>query len=190
MKIVVGVSGASGSIYGYRLLQKLRSIHGLETHLVLTRTGERTGWIEMGIRAPDWKQLADHFYPLEDLGAKIASGSYPIDAMVVAPCSIHSMSAIAAGISGNLLVRAADVTLKERRKLILMIREMPFHLGHLRTMVSLTEMGAIIAPPIPAFYAKPQTVLDVVDTSVDRVMDLLGVPAADTKRWAGPEARD
>jgi 4-hydroxy-3-polyprenylbenzoate decarboxylase len=177
-------------VYGHRLLQRLRAASGVETHLVLTRTGERTGWIEMGIRAADWKQMADRFYPLEDLGAKIASGSYPIDAMVVAPCSIHSMSAIAAGISSNLLVRAADVTLKERRKLILMIREMPFHLGHLRTMVSLTEMGAIIAPPIPTFYSKPQSVLDVVDTSVDRVMDLLGVHAPDVKRWAGPEAQD
>jgi flavin prenyltransferase len=190
LKIVVGVSGASGSVYGYRLLQKLRAIEHVETHVVLTRTGERTGWIEMGIRAANWKELADQFYSLEDLGATIASGSYPIHGMVVAPCSIHSMSAIAAGISGNLLVRAADVTLKERRKLILMVREMPFHLGHLRTMVSLTEMGAIIAPPIPAFYSKPQTVMDIVDSSVDRVLDLLGVPAADAKRWTGKEARD
>lgn len=190
MKIVVGISGASGSIYGYRLLEKLRAAGGIETHLVLTRTGERTGWLEMRLRAADWKKLADRFYPLEDLGAAIASGSYPIDGMVVAPCSIHSMSAIAAGITGNLLVRAADVTLKERRKLILMIREMPFHLGHLRTMVSLTEMGAIIAPPIPAFYGKPQTVLDLVDSSIDRVMDLLGVPSPDAKRWKGPEAQD
>ena len=190
MKIVVGVSGASGSIYGYRLLQKLRDTGRVETHVVLTRTGERTGWLELGIRAAEWKQLADQFYPLEDVGASIASGSYPLHGMVVAPCSIHSMSAIAAGISGNLLVRAADVTLKERRKLVLMIREMPFHLGHLRTMVSLTEMGAIIAPPIPAFYSKPQTVMDIVDSSVDRVMDLLGVPAPDAKRWNGREARD
>ena len=190
LKIVLGVSGASGSIYGYRLLEKLRAVGGIETHLVLTWAGERTGWIEMGIRAADWKKLADFIYPVEDVGAAIASGSYPMDAMVVAPCSIHSMSAIAAGISGNLLVRTADVTLKERRKLILMIREMPFHLGHLRTMVSLTEMGAIIAPPVPAFYNKPQTVLDLVDTSVDRVMDLLGVPSADAKRWAGRETQD
>jgi flavin prenyltransferase len=190
LRVVVGVSGASGSIYGYRLLEKLRDTNNVETHLVLTRTGERTGWIEMGVRAADWKKLAHYYYPLEDLGARIASGSFPIDAMVVAPCSIHSMSAIAAGIAANLLVRAADVTLKERRKLILMIREMPFHLGHLRTMVSLTEMGAIIAPPIPAFYTKPETVLDLVDSSVNRVMDLLGAPAADAKRWDGPEARD
>lgn len=187
MKIVVGVSGASGSIYGVRLLEKLRARGDIETHLILTRTGERTSWIEMGMRAADWRKLADHYHPLEDLGSRLASGSFPVDAMAVAPCSIHSMSAIAGGISSNLLVRAADVTLKERRRLILMVREMPFHLGHLRTMVTLTEMGAIIAPPIPGFYHKPQSVMDIVDGSVERAMDLLGVPAADARRWQGPE---
>jgi 4-hydroxy-3-polyprenylbenzoate decarboxylase len=187
MKIVVGVSGASGTVYGFRLLQKLRDRGHTEIHLVLTRTGERTAYLEQGIKAADWKALADFHYPLEDLGASIASGSYPVDAMVVAPCSIHSMSAIAAGISSNLLVRAADVTLKERRKLILMVRETPLHLGHLRTMVALTEMGAIIAPPVPAFYHKPQTVMDIVDASVDRILDLLGLPAPDARRWQGPE---
>ena len=189
MRIIVGVSGASGSIYGYRLLEKLRARGSVETHLVLTRTGERTGFLEMGLRAADWRALADHYYALEDVGARLASGSYPVDAMVVAPCSIHSMSAIASGISSNLLIRAADVTLKERRRLILMVREMPFHLGHLKTMVALTEMGAIIAPPIPGFYNKPQTVMDVVDSSVDRVMDLLGAPAPDARRWNGPEVQ-
>ena len=190
MKIVVAVSGASGSVYGLRLLQKLRSREDLEVHLVLTRSGERTAFLELGIKAADWKALAHYNYPLEDVGARIASGSYPIDAMVVAPCSVHSMSAIATGISSNLLVRAADVTLKERRKLILMVRETPFHLGHLRTMVTLTEMGAIIAPPIPAFYHKPQNVMDLVDSSVDRVMDLLGIPSADARRWQGPEGQN
>jgi len=187
LRIVVGVSGASGSIYGYRLLEKLRAGRQAETHLVLTRTGERTGYLEMGIRAPQWRDLADYYYPLEDLGSRIASGSFQTDGMVVAPCSIHSMSAIANGISGNLLVRAADVTLKERRKLVLMVRETPLHLGHLRTLVSLAEMGAIIAPPIPAFYHKPATVEEIVDHSVDRVLDLLGIPSAETKRWAGGE---
>jgi 4-hydroxy-3-polyprenylbenzoate decarboxylase len=190
VKIVVGVSGASGSIYGFRLMEKLRTKPGVEIHLVLTRTGERTGYIELGLKAADWKALAHHHHPLEDLGSTIASGSYPVNAMVVAPCSIHSMSAIAAGITSNLLARAADVTLKERRKLILMVRETPFHLGHLRTMVALTEMGAIIAPPIPGFYHRPQTVMDIVDSSVDRVMDLLGLPAADARRWQGREAED
>jgi 4-hydroxy-3-polyprenylbenzoate decarboxylase len=142
----------------------------------------------MGIRAADWHAVADFHYPPENVGSRLASGSFPIHAMVVAPCSIHSMSAIAAGISANLLVRAADVTLKERRRLVLMVREMPFHLGHLRTMVSLTEMGAIIAPPIPGFYHKPQSVMDIVDSSVDRVMDLIGASAPDARRWQPEEA--
>lgn len=187
MKIVVGVSGASGSVYGYRLLEKLRAGGQAETHLVLTRSGERTAYLEMGIKAADWRKQADYYYPLEDLSSRIASGSFPVNAMVVAPCSIHSMSAIASGISGNLLVRAADVTLKERRRLILLVRETPLHLGHLRTMTALTEMGAIIAPPVPAFYQKPQTLLDLVDHTVDRVLDLLGVPSPDAQRWTGPE---
>lgn len=186
MRIVVGVSGASGSIYGLRLLDKLRARGGVETHLILTRAAERTGYLELGIKAADWKTRADYSYALEDIGSPLASGSFPADAMVVAPCSIHSLSAIASGISGNLLVRAADVALKERRRLILMVRETPFHLGHLRTMAAVTEMGAIIAPPIPGFYHRPQTVMDIVDHSVERVMDLLGVPAPDAKRWQGP----
>ena len=187
MRIVVGVSGASGSIYGFRLLQKLRRLGNVEIHLILTRPGEKTSSLEMGTKAADWKALSDYSYPLEDIGCRLASGSYPVDGMVIAPCSINSMSAIAAGISNNLLVRAADVALKERRKLILMVRESPFHLGHLRTMVSLTEMGAIIAPPIPGFYNQPKTIDDLVDHSVDRVLDLLGLPSPDARRWNGPE---
>jgi 4-hydroxy-3-polyprenylbenzoate decarboxylase len=189
LRIVVGVSGASGSIYGYRLLEKLRSRGDVETHLILTRTGERTGYIEMGLKASDWRALAHHHHQLEDLGGPLASGSFPVDGMVVAPCSIHSMSAIASGITSNLLVRAADVTLKERRRLVLMVRETPFHIGHLRTMVAVSEMGAIVAPPIPGFYHKPQTVMDIVDSSVERVMDLLKLSSPDAKRWYGPEAQ-
>jgi 4-hydroxy-3-polyprenylbenzoate decarboxylase len=189
LKIVVGVSGASGSIYGLRILDKLRARGGVETHLVLTRAGERTGYLELGVKSADWRSHADHFYAVEDIGSPLASGSFPTDGMVVAPCSINSLSAIANGISGNLLVRAADVALKERRKLVLMVRESPFHLGHLRTMTALAEMGAIIAPPVPAFYHRPQTVMDIVDHSVARVMDLLGVPDPDTKRWMGPEVQ-
>ncbi len=132
MRIVVGISGASGSIYGLRMLQRLRARGGVETHLVLTRAGERTGYLELGIKAAEWRSFADQFYPVEDIGSSLASGSFPIDGMVVAPCSIHSLSAIATGITGNLLVRAADVTLKERRRLVLMVRESPFHVGHLR----------------------------------------------------------
>jgi flavin prenyltransferase len=182
-RILVGISGASGSIYGLELLRRLRERGGVETHLILTRSGERTLYLETGKLAAEVKALADFHYPFEDIGARIASGSFPTDGMVVAPCSVHTMSAIATGMSSNLLVRAADVTLKERRKLILLVREMPFHLGHLRTMTSLAEMGAIVAPPVPAFYTKPQSVLDIVNHSVERVMDLLSLPAADAKRW-------
>jgi 4-hydroxy-3-polyprenylbenzoate decarboxylase len=185
LRIVVAISGASGAIYGWRLLEKLRAFDHVETHLILSRSGERTAWLEMNKKAADLKALAHYSYPLEDIGCRLASGSYLTDAMVVAPCSIHSMSAIAYGISSNLLVRAADVTLKERRKLILMVRETPFHLGHLRAMTALAEMGAIIAPPVPGFYTKPQTVMDVVDFSVDRILDLLGVHSTTTKRWDG-----
>ena len=187
MRIIVGVSGASGSIYGFRLLEKLRR-PGVETHLILSRAGLRTAALETGKRAEDFQRIADYSYPFEDIGARLASGSFQTDGMVVAPCSIQSLSAIAAGLSDNLLVRAADVCLKERRKLILMVRETPFHLGHLRTMTALTEMGAIIAPPIPGFYHNPQTILDLVDHSVDRVLDLLGLPDTEARRWDGARA--
>ncbi|MBS1875954.1 MAG: UbiX family flavin prenyltransferase [Acidobacteria bacterium] len=185
MRVIVGISGASGSIYGFRLLQKLGAEPGVETHLILSRAAEKTAFLEMGKIAADFKLLANFSYPEEDIGARVASGSAQIDAMVVAPCSIHTMSSIATGITSNLLTRAADVTLKERRRLILMVRETPFHLGHLRNMAALAEMGAIIAPPIPAFYTKPATVDDIVDHSVDRVMDLMGLPPHDAARWEG-----
>ena len=189
MRIVVGIAGASGSIYGIRLLEKLRRHEGIEIHLILTRAGEKTLFLETGKLASEAKSLADCTYAVDDIGSRLASGSFPTDGMVIAACSVHTMSAIAAGISSNLMIRAADVTLKERRKLILMIRESPLHLGHLRTMASLAEMGAIIAPPMPAFYTKPETVLDVVDSSVDRVLDLLGLPEPDAKRWDGRDAK-
>ena len=185
MKIVVGVSGASGSIYGLRLLEKLRTQAAVETHLILTRAGEKTAWLETGKKAAEICALANYSHRLEDIASPLASGSFLTGGMVVAPCSIHTMSAIAAGISSNLLIRAADVTLKERRKLILMVRETPLHLGHLRTMTALAEMGAILAPPVPAFYHKPESLLDIIDHSVDRVLDLLGLPAADAHRWQG-----
>jgi 4-hydroxy-3-polyprenylbenzoate decarboxylase len=189
LKIIVGVTGASGVIYGWRLLEKLRSDPGNEIHLILTRAGERTAHIEIGKSAADFRALAHHWYPVEDIGARIASGSALIDAMAVAPCSIHSMSAIATGVSDNLLVRAADVTLKERRRLVLMVRESPFHLGHLRNMTALAEMGAIIAPPVPGFYNNPHTVDDLIDHSVDRVMDLIGLPPSGARRWEGTARR-
>lgn len=185
MRIIVGISGASGAIYGYTLLTKLRQNPDVEVHLILTRSAERTAHLEMGASASDFKSLAHFSYPLEDIGGRLASGSFLTAGMVIAPCSIHSMSSIAAGLSSNLLVRAADVCLKERRKLILMVRETPFHLGHLRTMVALTEMGAIVAPPIPGFYQQPKSVQEIVDHSVERVLDLLAIPAPGARRWNG-----
>lgn len=185
MRLVVGISGASGAIYGLRLLERLRERSDVEIHLILTRSGEKTLFLETAKAAADVKALAHYSYPLEDISCRLASGSYPTDAMVVAPCSIHTMSAIATGISSNLLIRAADVTLKERRRLILVVRESPLHLGHLRTMAALAEMGAIIAPPIPGFYHRPQTVDDVVNHSIERVLDLLGMPSPTARRWEG-----
>jgi 4-hydroxy-3-polyprenylbenzoate decarboxylase len=185
MRIVVGISGASGSIYGWRLLEKIQLKRDVESHLILTRSAERTAYLEMGKSAADFRALADHWYPLEDIGAVLASGSFLTGGMVVAPCSIHSMSAIATGMSSNLLLRAADVCLKEKRRLILMVRESPFHQGHLRSMLALAEMGAVIAPPIPGFYTKPKTIEDLVDHSVDRVLDLLGLPDDQARRWDG-----
>jgi len=188
LRLIVGVSGASGSLYGYRLLERLRPMADVETHLILTRSAEKTAHMEIGKSSADFKALADHSYPLEDIGSKLASGSFITHGMVVAPCSIHSMSAIASGVSSNLLLRAADVCLKERRRLILMVRETPLHIGHLRTMVSLTEMGAIILPPVPGFYHHPQTIIDLVDHTLDRVLDLLNLPVDDARRWDGGES--
>jgi 4-hydroxy-3-polyprenylbenzoate decarboxylase len=188
LRIIVGVTGASGTIYGWRLLEKLRAQTGVETHLVLSRSGERTAFLELGKQAADFRGLAHCWYPVEDVGCRLASGSFPVMGMVIAPCSIHTMSSIAAGISSNLLVRAADVTLKERRRLILMVRESPLHLGHLRSLAALAEMGAVIAPPVPAFYHHPRSVEEVVEDSVDRVLDLLGLPSPDARRWDAPRS--
>jgi flavin prenyltransferase len=183
LRVIVAITGASGALYGVRLVEKLRRNPAVELHLLMSHSGERTLYLETGRKPAELRALAHFSYAIGDIGARLASGSYPTDGMVVAPCSIRTMSSIAAGISSNLLLRAADVTLKERRKLILMVRETPFHLGHLRSMVALTEMGAIIAPPIPGFYHKPQSILELVDHSVDRVLDLLGAPAEDARRW-------
>jgi 4-hydroxy-3-polyprenylbenzoate decarboxylase len=159
----------------------------VEVHLILSRSGERTAFLEMGKQAADFKALADFAYPVEDISCRLASGSFPVDAMVILPCSVNTMSAIAAGISSNLMIRAADVTLKERRRLVLVVRESPLHLGHLRSMTALAEMGAILAPPVPAFYHQPQSVADIVEHTVDRVLDLVGLPSADARRWEGPK---
>jgi flavin prenyltransferase len=186
VRVVVGISGASGAIYGLRLLERLRQRPEIEVHLILTRSGEKTLHLETGKLAADVKPLAHVWHPVENIGSPLASGSFLTDGMVIAPCSIHTMSAIATGITDNLLTRAADVMLKERRRLVLVIRESPLHTGHLRNLTALSEMGAIIAPPVPAFYHKPQTILDLVDHSVDRMLDLLGLPDSNARRWQGP----
>jgi len=188
LRIIIGVTGASGTIYGWRLLEKIHLHKSAETHLIVSRSGERTAFLELGKTLADFKKLADHWYPLEDIGSRLASGSFLTDAMIIAPCSIHTMSAIATGISSNLMVRAADVILKERRKLVLMVRESPFHLGHLRNMTALAEMGASIAPPGPGFYHQPKSVEDLVENCVDRALDLIGLSAVDTRRWDPPLA--
>jgi 4-hydroxy-3-polyprenylbenzoate decarboxylase len=169
-----------------RLLEKLRLRGDVEIHLVVSRSAEKTLFLETNLKLVDVKKMAAYCYLPEDIAAPLASGSFRTDGMVILPCSIHTMSAIATGISSNLLVRAADVTLKERRRLILGVRETPFHLGHLKTMVALSEMGAIIAPPIPAFYNKPASVEDLVDGTVERILDLLGLPDPNARRWNGP----
>ena len=189
----MGVTGASGAIYPLRLLEKLHRA-GAEIHLILSRSGEKTLFLETGKKASDLKSFADYFWPVDDISAPLASGSFRTDGMIVCPCSIHTMSSIACGITSNLLTRAADVTLKERRRLVLMVRESPLHLGHLRTMTALAEMGAIVAPPMPGFYNnpildKPLTVEDLVDSSVDRVLDLIGLPDEGARRWNGPKSR-
>jgi len=186
LRIVVGVTGASGAIYPLRLLPKLHR-SGAEIHLILSRSGEKTLFLETGKKAADLKSFANYSWPVDDISAPLASGSFSTDGMIIAPCSVHTMSSIACGITSNLLTRAADVTLKERRRLILMIRESPLHLGHLRTMTLLAEMGAIVAPPVPGFYNQPTTIEELVDSSVDRVLDLIGLPDAQARRWNGPK---
>ena len=184
-RIVVGISGASGALYGVRLLERLKAREDIETHLVVSRAGEKTLHHETGLLLQDLRRKADHSHSIEEIGAAIASGSFLTGGMVIAPCSVHTMSAIAYGLASNLLVRAADVTLKERRPLVLMVRESPLHLGHLRTMAAVTEMGAILAPPMPDFYNRPATIEEVVEQGVGRVLDLLGLPEQATKRWDG-----
>lgn len=183
----MGVTGASGALYPLRLLQRLALRKDVEIHLILSRAGEKTLFFETGRKAAELRAMAHFSWPLEDIAAPLASGSFQSEGMIIAPCSINTMSSIAHGISSNLMIRAADVVLKERRRLILMVRESPFHLGHLRTMTALAEMGAIIAPPIPGFYNNPKTVEDLVDSSVDRVLDLIGLPDDRIRRWNGPE---
>lgn len=181
-RLIIGISGASGIVYGVRALEALRLVD-VETHLVMTRAAQVTLAHELSLKVADIQALADVVHRSEDIAASISSGSFQTLGMIVAPCSIRSLSEIASGVTSNLLTRAADVVLKERRRLVLMVRETPLHLGHLRSMVQVTEMGAIIVPPVPAFYAQPQTVDDIVKHSVGRVLDLFGIDSDLVRRW-------
>ena len=183
-RIVVAISGASGAVYGVRLLQRLRDSPAVETHLVVSDAGWLNVQHELALPRAQVEALADVVYPIGQLGAAIASGSFVCEGMVIAPCSMRTLAAVAHGLADNLITRAADVMLKERRRLILMVRETPLNLAHLRNMTAVTEMGAIVFPPVPAFYQRPQTVAELVDHSVCRVLDLLNLPQADVPRWS------
>lgn len=183
-RIVVGISGASGAIYGARVLDALNDL-GVESHLVVTKAALLTLSQETDLSADELTAKASVTHRLADVGATIASGSFRTLGMIVAPCSVRTMSEIASGVTSTLLTRAADVTLKERRPLVLMVRETPFHLGHLRTMTALAEMGATIAPPLPAFYARPESIQAMVDQSVGRALDLFGLDWGAVNRWDG-----
>ena len=182
VRLIVGISGASGVIYGVRLLQALKALP-VETHLVMTRTAEVTLAHETRMKVADVRRLADVAYPIDDLAAAISSGSFQTIGMIVAPCSMRSLGEIAHGISSNLLTRAADVVLKERRRLVLVARETPLHAVHLRNLLTVSELGAIVAPPMPAFYNKPKTLDDVIDHTVGRVLDLFDLDTGKVKRW-------
>lgn len=184
-RIIVAISGASGAVYGVRLLQVLQTYAGVESHLVVSDAGWRTLRHELDMDAASVEALAHTVHDARNVGASIASGSFQCAGMVIAPCSMRTLAAVAHGLSDSLLTRAADVVLKERRRLVLMVRETPLHLGHLRNMVSVTEMGAIVCPPVPAFYLRPQSVADIVDHSVARALDLLDVQHPLAARWEG-----
>ncbi len=185
-RLVVGISGASGAVYGARLLELLQKLP-VETHLVMSRSAEVTLALETDLKPADLRARADVVHGAGDLAAPISSGSFRTLGMIVAPCSIRSMAEIATGATTTLLTRAADVVLKERRRLVLMVRETPLHTGHLRTMTVLSEMGAVIAPPVPAFYARPQNLDEMIDQTLGRVLDLFGLDAGTVRRWGEPE---
>ena len=183
-RLIVGISGASGTVYGVRLLEMLRKAE-IETHLVMSRSAEMTLAYETDYKPKDVRALASVHYSVTDIGAAISSGSFPTMGMIVAPCSIRTMSEIASGVTASLLSRAADVVLKEKRRLVLAIRETPLHVGHLRSMTVLAEIGAVIAPIVPAFYNRPRTVDDIVNHTCGRLLDLFGIDIGTVKRWKG-----
>jgi flavin prenyltransferase len=187
-RLVIGISGASGAIYGVRLLELLRPTP-IETHLILSPAARVTLAHETDRKLAEVEALADVVHPHGDIGAACASGSFRTLGMVVAPCSVKTLSEIATGVTPNLLSRAADVALKERRRLVLLLRETPLHLGHIRSMAAVTEAGAILYPPVPAFYARPATLMEMVDHTLGRVLDLLGIDLGTVRRWTGERSR-
>jgi 4-hydroxy-3-polyprenylbenzoate decarboxylase len=188
-RLIIGISGASGTIYGVRLLQMLRKAD-IETHLVMSKSAEMTMAYETDFKPKDVRGLADVHYPVSDIGAAISSGSFPTLGMIVAPCSIRTMSEIATGVTSSLLSRAADVVLKEKRRLVLAVRETPLHGGHLRTMTTLADIGAVVAPIVPAFYNRPQSVDDIVNHTCGRLLDLFGIDTGTVKRWKGGAGKE
>ena len=187
-RIVVALTGATGATYGVQLLKRLHATPGIESHLIISDAATLTLHQELGLQRRDVEALAHVVHRNRDIGASIASGSYQVDGMVVAPCSMKTLAAVAHGFSDNLVTRAADVILKERRRLVLMVRETPFNLAHLRNMTSVTEMGGIIFPPLPSFYHRPASIADMVEHTVDRVVDLLGIENTHAARWGGMKA--
>ncbi len=182
-RIILGMSGATGQIYGIRMLEILKDMKSVETHLVLSDWSRKTIELETAYKVPHVESLADYCYDMNNLGATISSGSFPCDGMVILPCSIKTLSAIANSYNDNLLIRAADVTLKEKRPLVLAVRETPLHLGHLRNMTAVAEIGAIIFPPLPAFYNHPNSIDDMVTNTVSRILDMVGIKNNLSKRW-------
>lgn len=182
-RLIVAITGATGAIYGIRLLQTLRKLGGVESHLLISSAGWLNIQHELQLSRDDVHSLADVVHSVRDVGASIASGSFSTDGMIIAPCSMKTLASVAHGLSDNLITRAADVTLKERRRLVLMVRETPLHLGHLRSMTAVTEAGAIVYPPVPAFYANPESLTDMVDHTLGRVLDLFGLDTATVQRW-------
>jgi 4-hydroxy-3-polyprenylbenzoate decarboxylase len=184
-RIIVAITGATGAVYGVRLLQRLGATPGVETHLVISDAASLTLHQEVGLQKRDVEALAHVVHKNREIGASVASGSFHTDGMVIAPCSMKTLAAVAHGLSDNLIARAADVVLKERRRLILMVRETPFNLAHLRNMTAVTEMGGIVFPPVPGFYQRPATIDEMVDHTIARVLDLLGIEHALAPEWPG-----
>jgi 4-hydroxy-3-polyprenylbenzoate decarboxylase len=184
-RLIIGVTGATGVVYAVRLLEVLRATTQIETHLIISEAGLMSLHQEVGMKKKEFEALADRVYNVRDIGAAIASGSFLTDGMIIAPCSMKTLASVALGLSENLISRAADVTLKERRRLVMLVRETPFNLAHLRNMTSVTEMGGIIFPPLPSFYQHPASIAEMVDHSVGRVLDLFAIPHQLTPEWPG-----